>query len=693
MTMSFLQPFILWGLPLLLLPLVIHLFNRMRYRSMPWAAMMFLLSASRQSRRQARLRHFLILLCRMLAVAALILALSRPLVGGWLGWAMSAAPDTILLLLDRSASMELQDPVTQITKRQAALRHLTESARHTGAHTRWVLIESASRLPQQLSSPSVLPELFLAGPTDTAADIPAMLESAADYIVNNRAGKSEIWLVSDLQASNWRSDSAAWQQLRERFASMPQEPRVRLLALTQPAPENMAVTLSDVQRHRGATGYELHLVAELSRVSPAAVEFPLAFVHEGARTLLNLKMDSQHLRIHHKLDLAGRGGAGWGWVELPADANLRDNVYYFVYGEALHLKSVVVGERGPARRLLQLACAPAPQQLNQSSAVITPAEAAELDPAEVALLVWQAPLPSGRAEAVVRSFVEGGGVAIFYPPAAGDSHRLWQMGWGEVETAGEQGGWRAGHWRNDDGPLARTLDGNDLPVGDLVVTRRQAIIGEAGLYAVFDDGRPLLARISAGRGAAYFCATLPHGDWSTLGEGTVLVPMMQRLLTDGGRRLSSVEMLTCGEPRLGDPHEIWTRLDGRETAPAAARAGEELPATPLTQAGVWQSGVRTIAVNRPRIEDAPEILDEPTVRSLFGAVPFRFFEERQAGTARLQAEMWRTFLWIMLALLVAEAALSLPGGRVRRGDETDTRRGDATAGAPLAARQRGGLGA
>lgn len=79
--MTFLQPFLLWGLPLVLLPLIIHFFNRMRYKSMSWVGMDFLLRASRQSARRARLRHLLILLCRMLAVAALVFALARPLVG------------------------------------------------------------------------------------------------------------------------------------------------------------------------------------------------------------------------------------------------------------------------------------------------------------------------------------------------------------------------------------------------------------------------------------------------------------------------------------------------------------------------------------------------------------------------------------------------------------------------------------
>src|ERR1044071_8034960 len=106
--MTFLQPFVLWALPLILLPILIHLLNRMRHRPQPWAAMRFLISATRSSINNARLREWLILLFRVRAVLMLVLFVGRPLAGGWLGWALAPAPDTVLILLDRSASMEMQ---------------------------------------------------------------------------------------------------------------------------------------------------------------------------------------------------------------------------------------------------------------------------------------------------------------------------------------------------------------------------------------------------------------------------------------------------------------------------------------------------------------------------------------------------------------------------------------------------------
>src|ERR1041384_3686626 len=102
--MSFLQTILLAALPVVLLPIVIHLINQRRYQTIRWGAMMFLLAANRMSRGYAKLRQFLILMFRMLAVAGLVFVISRPLASGWLGRSVGGQPDTTIILLDRSPS-------------------------------------------------------------------------------------------------------------------------------------------------------------------------------------------------------------------------------------------------------------------------------------------------------------------------------------------------------------------------------------------------------------------------------------------------------------------------------------------------------------------------------------------------------------------------------------------------------------
>src|SRR5947209_14305338 len=117
--MSFLQPMLLPALLLSALPIIIHLINQRRYQTIRWAAMMFLLAANRMSRGYARVRQMLILLFRMLAVAGLIFAVSRPLASGWFGRAAGGRADTTIILLDRSPSMRQQGQGTAISKLEA----------------------------------------------------------------------------------------------------------------------------------------------------------------------------------------------------------------------------------------------------------------------------------------------------------------------------------------------------------------------------------------------------------------------------------------------------------------------------------------------------------------------------------------------------------------------------------------------
>ena len=131
--MTFLQPLMLAALPLISLPIIIHLINQRRFQTVQWGAMMFLLSAKALSRGYSRLRNWLIMAMRMLAVAAVIFAVGRPLSRGWLARAGGARPDTAIVVLDRSPSMQQRSAAAADTKLDTGRRQLVESLRTLGA--------------------------------------------------------------------------------------------------------------------------------------------------------------------------------------------------------------------------------------------------------------------------------------------------------------------------------------------------------------------------------------------------------------------------------------------------------------------------------------------------------------------------------------------------------------------------------
>ena len=200
--MNFLQPMILMALPLMALPILIHLIHQHRHRTVPWAAMMFLIRAQRMSRGMARLRYLLIMLMRMAAVGALIFAISRPLVGGWLSGVGMSKPDATLILLDRSPSMEARDMQTGQSKRSTALGKLAELLEKHDVGSQLVLIDSAGVDLQPLDSPQALMDLPSTTASATSADIAGMLERALAYLKANESGRADIWICSDLNEND-----------------------------------------------------------------------------------------------------------------------------------------------------------------------------------------------------------------------------------------------------------------------------------------------------------------------------------------------------------------------------------------------------------------------------------------------------------------------------------------------------------
>lgn len=645
--MTFLQPWMLWALPLALLPILIHLINRMRHRSMRWAAMMFLLSANRSSTRYAQLRQFLILVLRVAALLALIFAVGRPVAGGWLGWMLSPAPEITLVLLDRSASMENADE-GRAPKRRRALELIAQAAKPYEETTRFVLLDSALKTPQEIAGAQAIGELSLAGPSDTAADLPSMLQRATDWLSENHAGNAEIWIASDLQRSNWTPESDRWPALATKLASLPQGVRVRLLALSQTAPGNASIAVREATR-RGRPGQaELDLHLSIQRTTTGPVTIPVTFVVDGVRSTTDVNVEGQTYRFHHRVPLGEKNSGGWGMVELPADSNTADNAAYFVYGSDKVLNSALVSADSDSRRFLKLAAAPAPREMRQTCEVVPLAKASSLEWNNLALLIWQDALPSGDVAKRIESFVEQGGMAIFFPTAQDDAGSFAGVTWGALQTADPDKPWHVTRWDENDGTLSRTDEGITLPVASLAASRRRELKDDKHATAWFEDGKPFLTRRVMGRGQILFCATAPGKTWSTLGEGSVMVPMMQRLLAAGGRHLGTSAEMSCGDWRGLDLTQHATSLDSEKTKDLRV------------QSGAYRLGERLLAVNRPDVEDEPESIEPEAAKTLFGDVSVRLFEETAGRTSQMQGEMWRGFFFAMLAFLLAEALLILP---------------------------------
>jgi hypothetical protein len=659
--MTFLAPLLLWGLPLAALPIIIHLIHLHRRRTVPWAAMMFLLAAQRMNKGFSRLRQWLILAFRVLAIAALIFVVTRPLAGGWLGLT-GGMPDTVIVLLDRSASMEQQNPVTGMSKRRTGLEKLASAMKQAyGRSTRLVLLDSATGQPTPLDKADALLDMPSTAATDTAADIPALLQGALDYITSNQAGRSDVWLLSDLRQTDWDATGGRWEALRSAFATM-QGVRFHLLSYSQLPADNLGVTVEHVTRRETSERAELLLDVRVNRREPGAeMEVPLRFTVNGATTTHTASLrDTQLVLQGHSLPVDKATKRGWGRVELPADANAPDDAFYFVFDEPPVLRSVIVSDDGTEAALFKAALeAPADPSRRYAATVLPSARAAEVKWDETALVIWHAVIPaeSDVLAKQLQEHVGGGRSVIFVPPDRPDEHALFGVRWGAWHTANAGKPETVQWWRNDAGLLANARDGNALPVGDLELVRRCAIVGEGIPIARVGENEPLMTRAAGDQaGSAWMLGTLPGPSSSTLArDGVVFFAMLHRALQAGAANLGTAQQRVAARDALGkDANLRWQRVGTDTDKPLFDAA---------LHAGVLTTGEKLIALNRPASEDRMETLGNAALDELFAGLDYRKLEDTLEDEDSLVSEVWRTFLIAMALLLLGEALLCLPAKR------------------------------
>jgi len=199
-----------------------------------------------------------------------------------------------------------------------------------------------------------------------------------------------------------------------------------------------------------------------------------------------------------------------------------------------------------------------------------------------------------------------------------------------------------------------------LPVDDLRVNQRKAIQGDGLVQASFEDGMPWLMAKTVGKGQVIFCGTQPTDEWSSVTEGLVLVPMLQRLVAEGEAMLSGRyvqgHLRVAGDDRAGEG-ERWI----------SEESGENTAKDFNFEAGVYRMGQRVVAVNRPQREDVLISMDQEEVKALFGEVPLVLFQE---STIEIESdddrELWKAFLVVMALALLIEGILILPKGTDER---------------------------
>ncbi|MCK5572737.1 MAG: BatA domain-containing protein, partial [Bacteroidetes bacterium] len=186
------------------IPVLIHLLNLRRLRTIEFSSLQFLKELQKTSLRRLRIQQILLLVLRTLLIVLLVLAFSRPALHGSLAGVIgSRASSTIVILLDDSPSMRIRNTRGSLfAQAQDAAREILRSADIDDA----VFLVSLSSLRKEDSVPDPASSIESAMNSISSMEVSQIsvpiregLQSVQEVFEVSPHPNNELYIVSDGQ--------------------------------------------------------------------------------------------------------------------------------------------------------------------------------------------------------------------------------------------------------------------------------------------------------------------------------------------------------------------------------------------------------------------------------------------------------------------------------------------------------------
>jgi hypothetical protein len=649
MNLTFHNPFLLYGLAASILPILIHRITQKKPRIRKFSAVRLLLQSQQTTARPQRLKHLLLLALRILAIAAIVFMMARPVLERP-GFAALLREGAKVLIVDNSLSMGYREDRGQrfdIAKR-AAKKALTgfggqvmliPTVNLQGGHGfKWMNADEA------LNAVQALPLSFARGETSSA------LTSAYQQLRNLKPPK-QILILSDLARSDWGSLDMA------QLGVIP-DADVTFFRIG-PSTRDPNFCVKDIRLPEGEVlvGVATRLEVSVSNLSDQAgatlVQIYLAGVKADQKSI-DLK-PGQNGKVFFELLV---DNPGWidGEIKLSSDRLGSDDVFYFPV-RAREKVNILIVDGDPKTSLKAsesyfLVSALQPGAYEGSSfvtGVITESEMARVDLRSydsIFLLNVARPDLSRLA-----SFLEmGRPVFIFL---------------GDKIVAEAYNQFSLAPWQirglNDLNHSAEKITQIDLSreafnfltalkdsLKSVSVRAYFKVEGSAKNLLTLGNHDPLLLEAEAGKSKLFMFASSADLDWNDFPLKAAYLPLLQGLVKEaiGLSGTSLPAGITFGEPF-------------REKSPAVRIKG------PAEGPGIFQFSLPTgelrQGVNTPYEESDLAKVAADELKKKFGTIDVKVLQYQDGGPEDLQAgrtELWPSLLMFLLAILTLEILLA-----------------------------------
>jgi hypothetical protein len=552
MSLFFLYPAFLIGLLAASLPILIHLLNRRRLQRIQFPAVRFILLSQKRISRSYRLRHWLLLALRTLAVVFLVLLLANPIFQTGAGLFAGGGPVSLVVLVDNSLSMTWSGDGNGFAQAKDAAK-LLFAGLNEGDRAALVPTSITGKEPLRLKSQKdvLAREVDAVEIADGTANLAAALDKAYE-LLSEPAGQKEIRLITDMGLTGWDRFSIA--TLKRVDPSIP----VKVIRIgRKQQPLNASISAVRLGSQGVGVNLPLQIEAKLNNFGDQEIKdvlVQLSIDGQNKEQKLATLPPRGEATVSFQTRI-GQAGAHTGQVNLKKDGLAGNAVVDFTLDAQDKLRVLVV-DGDPQTSLVQSESFFLSRALNptgeQGSSLFLPTviladgmSGAALDGYQVVVLCNVAALPDAFAGQLQTFVRQGGGLLIF----GGDrlqsesfNQKLAQAAPAELrdkKTGPEASGEKIAKFDAEHPALQVFSD--SILVESLQSARvwgytRAQARGKALLALA--NGDPLLVEQKLGEGKVMLITTSADRDWTDLPLKTVYLPLIQSLTQylAGGKR-------------------------------------------------------------------------------------------------------------------------------------------------------------
>jgi hypothetical protein len=568
--MSFLTPALLAGLVAVGIPILVHLVLRERKRVMAFPSLMFMRKIPYQSVRRRAIRHWPLLLLRVLAFAIVVLAFARPFVpGARLRAAAGGGGRDLVILLDRSASMGYGDHWARA--RQAVGRAVQALGPGDRAALVFFDTEPDVAVRSSVERDSLRAALEAARPTAAATRFVPALRAAAGMLESSNLPRREVLLVSDFQKSGWD---------RSQEVRFPTDVTLTPVSVAEPNPANAGVVGLAFNRDHAGTRERVAVSARIAnRGASAVADREVTLEVDGRRVDARRVSVEPHGLATVTFDpfplLSSRTRVT---VALADDALVADDAFSAVVALGGRMKVLVIeNAHGAPEASLYLTRALAVSDTPGFEVQVTRADRvtpAEIDQAAVVVLNDTAPPPGATGAALLAHVKSGTGLFVAlgqdstWPPGAPDLLP------GTLGPTTDQSGTEGAtlgfiDYSHPAFEIFSTPRSGELTAARIF--RYRVLSDPAHVIARFDDGAVAVAERRVERGSVLVWTSTLDTYWNDLALKPVFVPFVHQAIKHLARYTDPRPWYTVGDQF--DPETA-----SRPAEPPSAREAETLVA-------------------------------------------------------------------------------------------------------------------